>query len=123
MLNKRCVVIGAGLALLFVNPLVATCQRRAGQAQTQTKSRSSAKALQADETPLDAPGQKITVTASLRRGTFKYENVSGPSWNITIKVSNPTAQEIELGESLVVLEALRNDELFAANYIARSVGW
>ncbi len=122
MLKKQSTIFCAKLVLLFLCPLVVACQQKAGQAQTQTKSQSSAKALQADETPLDAPGQKIKAIASLRRGTFKYGNVSGPSWNITIKISNQTAHEVELGESLVVLETLRNEDVYAANYIVRKRG-
>lgn len=119
MLKKQLTIIYAGLVLLILCPLVATCQRKIGQAQTQTNAPASTKALQTDETPIKTPGGKVSASASLRRGTFKYGNVSGPAWNITVKISNPTAQEIELGEMLILLETLRDKDVFAANYIAR----
>lgn len=119
MLEKRWLMISAWIVLAINCPMVLACQQTTGRTGAHSNTQSTAKGLQADETPIKAPGNKISASASLRRGTFKYGNVSGPAWNIKVKISNPTAQEIELGEMLVLLETLRDRDVFAANYIAR----
>ena len=66
------------------------------------------------------PGKGVTLSATLAATRFNNGNVSGPAWSVTLNVQNDTNKELQLGESLVVIEKARENPLYIACYVARA---
>ncbi len=82
-------------------------------AQVKTKSHKE------EEKPLSNGGKEIVMSATVTRSGFNLAGLSGPAWNVTMVVQNPTEGELELGESLVLLEKARGSSRYLGLYIAR----
>ncbi len=72
-----------------------------------------------EEKPLSNGSKEIVMSATVTRSGFDFGGLSGPAWNITMLVQNPTDSELELGESLVLLEKARSSSRYLGLYIAR----
>lgn len=72
-----------------------------------------------EEKPAAAGGSGVGVTATLKSSRFSFGQVSGPAFDVEMVVTNPTAAELELGESLVVIEKEQGSDAFASSYVAR----
>ncbi|MGH9650452.1 MAG: hypothetical protein ACRD3I_08270, partial [Terriglobales bacterium] len=69
----------------------------------------------AEEKPLAIPGGEVRV-----RGKLEDQFDRTPStWKVTLVIENPTDNELELGESVVVVEKGREGDEYAANYLGR----
>ena len=66
------------------------------------------------------PGKGVTLSATLAATRFNNGNVSGSAWSVTLNVQNDTNKELQLGESLVVIEKARENPLYIACYVARA---
>jgi HEAT repeat protein len=75
--------------------------------------------LQKDETPFAGASREIVLRATLSRGEFKTGNLTSPTWKVTLVVQNGTDQTLELGESLMVIETIKNSPVYLSNYLTR----
>jgi HEAT repeat protein len=89
--------------------------------------------LQKDEVRLQELGGGVTVSAALSRGHFKsgseqynfrtfrneFVGVECPTWIVNVSIKNPTDQTLELGESLMVVESLKDSQLYLPSYLLR----
>lgn len=86
-----------------------------------------------NETPLAGSGKSVRINATLGSGVFKagseqynfrtfrneFVGVQSPTWLITIAIENRTANSLELGESLIVVETLKDNPLYLTSYLIR----
>jgi len=86
-----------------------------------------------NETPLAGPGKSVRISATLGSGVFKsgseqynfrtfrneFVGVQSPTWLITIAIENRTANSLELGESLMVVETIKDNPLYLTSYLIR----
>lgn len=79
----------------------------------------AAQPQQKPPTPAPPAGPPLDVRATLERTTYSMANISSPAWTVKLTIKNNTPNELELGESLVVLEKVRESPQFAASYAAR----
>lgn len=117
--SKFAFAVSVALFCLFwPAPSTAQITIRSGSSDSKPKSHKS------EEQLLSGTGKGVTVSASLGRGNFRFgsfdRNLSGPTWSVTVIVQNHTDDELELGESLIVVEKLRESPLYLANYVARA---
>ncbi|MBZ5621722.1 MAG: HEAT repeat domain-containing protein [Acidobacteriia bacterium] len=91
------------------------------QSATRAGSAKSGKTAAANpgEQALTAPGEGVAVNASLVRGEYSSFNFRCPTWEVALVVRNYTGREVELGESIVVLEKIRESSQIAGSYVAR----
>jgi HEAT repeat protein len=73
-----------------------------------------------EEQALQVPGDRVEVSATATRTEFRQGQISGPSLTVAMRVQNPTDRELELGESIVVLEKSKESDDYVASYIARA---
>lgn len=71
------------------------------------------------EKPLTTPGEGVAVNASLVRGEYSTFNFRCPTWEVALVVRNYTGREVELGESIVVIEKVRESAQIAGSYVGR----
>lgn len=77
------------------------------------------KSHKAEETVLSSSGQGVVVTASLTRGRFSSGQISCPSWEVALAIRNHSASELELGETVAVIEKARGKDDFVGCFVAR----
>lgn len=78
-------------------------------------------------------GAGVTINATLGRGLFKsgteqynirtfrneFVGVKCPTWIIAVSIKNHTSNALELGESLMVVESIKDNPLYLPSYLAR----
>lgn len=96
------------LAILILPPV---------SAQVKTKSHKD------EEKPLSGAGKGIVVSATVTRSAYRTGygpgSMSSPAWDITLLIQNHTNGELQLGDSLILIEKERDSQEYLAFYAAR----
>jgi HEAT repeat protein len=74
-----------------------------------------------EETPIQNIKQVANISAKITRSSFKSGNATSPSWKVEITIKNLTNKQLELGESLIILETARVFPLYVGNYGVREL--
>lgn len=111
MLNRSSALLATLLAIVTAHGFVYGAQEK-------TKSHKT------EEKPLKGTGTGVTVGATLTRERYSSGSgpgsVSSPAWKVTLVIQNRTASELQLGDSLIVIEKVKDTGLYVGSYINRA---